>query len=57
MERNNLKSSIYVGDTSGDLEGAKIAKVPFVYARYGFGDVHEYDFVIESIEDILTLEI
>lgn len=57
MERNNLENSIYIGDTNGDLEGAKAAKVKFVQARYGFGSVEEYDYVIDKFEDILTLEI
>lgn len=55
MERNNLKSSIYIGDTNGDAEAARVAKIPFVYARYGFGNVEEYDYVIDSFEEILTL--
>jgi phosphoglycolate phosphatase len=55
MERNNLKSSIYVGDTMGDAESAKVAEIPFIYARYGFGNVEEYDYVIDSFEEILTL--
>jgi haloacid dehalogenase superfamily, subfamily IA, variant 1 with third motif having Dx(3-4)D or Dx(3-4)E len=55
IKRNNLKSPIYVGDTNGDAESAKVAEIPFVYARYGFGNVEEYDHVIDSFEDILTL--
>ena len=55
MGRNNLKSSIYVGDTMGDAESAKVAEIPFIYARYGFGNVEEYDYVIDSFEEILTL--
>jgi phosphoglycolate phosphatase len=55
IERNKLKSSIYVGDTNGDSESAKVAEIPFVYARYGFGNVEEYDYVIDSFEEILTL--
>lgn len=39
IRRNNLKSSIYVGDTKGDYEASQQAGVPFIYARYGFGDV------------------
>lgn len=57
LERNNLKNSIYVGDTNGDMNGAKAAKVKFVYARYGFGNVKEYDYVIDSFEEILTLQL
>ena len=36
IERNNLKNPIYVGDTSGDMEGAKIAGIPFVYASWSY---------------------
>lgn len=53
IKRNNLKSPVYVGDTISDAESAKVAKIPFVYARYGFGDVEEYDYVIDSFEEIL----
>ncbi|ODA42901.1 HAD family hydrolase [Desulfosporosinus sp. BG] len=57
MERNDLKKPIYVGDTNGDAESAKVAEIPFVYARYGFGNVEEYDYVIDSFEELLTLGI
>ncbi|MFD3157311.1 HAD family hydrolase [Haloimpatiens sp. FM7330] len=57
IERNKLKSPIYVGDTNGDAESAKVAGIPFVYARYGFGNVEEYDYAIDSFEEILTLEL
>ena len=57
MERNNLKNSIYVGDTDGDSKAARLAGVPFVFARYGFGEVEEYDYVIDSIEELLRLSI
>lgn len=36
MERNNLKSPVYVGDTQGDCDAAKVAGIPFIYATYGF---------------------
>ena len=55
MERNELKRPIYVGDTNGDAESAKAAEIPFVYARYGFGNVGEYDYVIDSFEELSTL--
>ena len=55
IERNNLKNSIYVGDTSGDMEGAKIAGIPFVYAAYGFGDVESFDYKIDDISELLDL--
>ena len=55
VERHNLKSPVYVGDTLGDANASKGAGVPFVYARYGFGDVKEYDYVIESFGELRHL--
>ncbi|MFL0252670.1 HAD family hydrolase [Clostridium neuense] len=57
IKRNNLKNPVYVGDTITDAESAKVAKIPFVYARYGFGQVEKYDYVIDSFEEILRLNL
>ncbi|MDU4889669.1 MAG: HAD family hydrolase [Clostridium sp.] len=56
VERNNLKTPVYVGDTAGDRKAAKLAGVPFVFAKYGFGDVEDYDFVVDKLEDVAGLE-
>ncbi len=50
-QRNNLKNPIYVGDTISDYKATVEAGVPFVYAKYGFGDVDSYDYVADSFED------
>lgn len=55
MDRNNLKKPVYVGDTEGDLKGAQIAGIPFVYAKYGFGQVSRFDYSIDKFEDLLKL--
>lgn len=55
MKRNHLEHSIYVGDTQGDCDAAKLANIPFVYASYGFGEVDRYDYVIKEISDIVKL--
>lgn len=55
IERNNLKEAIYVGDTQGDCDGAKVAGIPFIYAAYGFGKVESYDNKIDSIEELLDI--
>lgn len=55
IERNNLKNSIYVGDTISDKTSAKYAGIPFVYASYGFGEVEEYDYIIHNISDLLCI--
>lgn len=55
IERNHLKNPVYVGDTKGDAASAKKAGIPFIYARYGFGQVEEYDAVIDSPLDLLKI--
>ncbi len=52
IKRNNLKNSVYVGDTMGDLKSARDAGIPFVYAEYGFGEVGEYEYIIEKFSDL-----
>lgn len=52
IERNKLKKSVYVGDTMGDLEGAKYAGIPFIYAEYGFGQLGDMKYSINKISDI-----
>jgi phosphoglycolate phosphatase len=55
VKRNNLMTPVYVGDTAGDATAAKDAGLPFVYARYGFGQVEEFDYVIDSFDELLEL--
>jgi phosphoglycolate phosphatase len=55
MERNNLTNSIYVGDTDGDQKAAQYAGIPFVYAKYGFGEVEQYNYFIERLEDLVDI--
>lgn len=57
MKRNNLQSSIYIGDTDGDREAAKYAGIPFVYASYGFGEVIDKDQIIEQFQDLLHMRL
>ena len=55
MRRNNLKTSVYVGDTDGDHKSAKTAGVPFVYATYGFGETTAADYEIKNLRDLTKL--
>ena len=55
IQRNNLQNPVYVGDTSGDYEASVVAKVPFVYASYGFGQVQDYTHVLTSPADLSNL--
>ncbi|TDL30826.1 HAD family hydrolase [Jeotgalibacillus sp. S-D1] len=52
IRRNQLEDPVYVGDTQGDCNAARHAGIPFIYASYGFGDVEEYDRVIEKLADL-----
>ena len=55
IKRNNLKKAIYVGDTINDKESADIAGIPFAYASYGFGEVKDYDYKLNSISDLTDI--
>ena len=39
IERNAIQKCFYIGDTQGDYNATKIAGIPFLYAKYGFGSV------------------
>lgn len=55
MERNDLEDAVYVGDTQGDYEATVFAKIPFIYAKYGFGSVLNYYLAIGDIKELLSL--
>lgn len=55
VERNNLKNPVYVGDTQGDANAAKLANVPFIFVKYGFGNVDEFFNSIESFDELLEI--
>lgn len=52
IKRNNLKNPVYVGDTQGDADACKEAKIPFIWASYGFGNPKSYDKKIETFADL-----
>lgn len=54
-ERNGYKNPIYVGDTQMDADACKKAGVPIVFAAYGFGNVKEPMFTINSPMELTTL--
>lgn len=55
IERNNLKNPVYVGDTQGDRNACLTAKVPFIFAGYGYGNVDGCDGKIDSLKDLISL--
>lgn len=55
IERNNIKKAVYVGDTEGDSKAAKENRLPFIFAKYGFGNTQTFDFVISRFSDLLSI--
>lgn len=55
MSRNNIKSSIYVGDTENDYIASSNSNNKFIWAKYGFGYCSKYDYFIDDISDLLKL--
>ena len=59
IRRNHLLHPVYVGDTVSDRNGADGAGIPFIYAKYGFGEsegrgrVTEYDDSMDCIRELL----
>lgn len=53
VARNHLTKAVYVGDTLGDSEAASYAGTPFIYARYGFGNLDHEENAIDSIDQII----
>lgn len=56
IERNHLKSPVYVGDTQGDADACAKAGVPFIFAEYGLGDVPDATHRIQKFSDLLDLK-
>lgn len=55
MERNSLRSAVYVGDTQGDCDASEANHVPFIFASYGFGSANKYEERIEQFSDMQQL--
>ena len=55
IEKYNIGSCVYIGDTQGDYEATLEAEAPFIWASYGFGTPAGCTTRIEAFEDLLTL--
>lgn len=51
IERYDLASPVYVGDTQSDCNSAHAAGVPFIWTEYGFGKVDDYDASISKFNE------
>ncbi|MGM9589669.1 MAG: HAD family hydrolase [Faecousia sp.] len=55
MQRHNITSCAYIGDTQGDYEATVEAGVPFLWCAYGFGTPEGYAAKVDSFEQLLEL--
>ena len=55
MEKHNIQSCAYVGDTQGDYEATVEAGVPFIWCTYGFGTPEGYAAKVDAFEQLLEL--
>lgn len=56
VERNGFQNPVYVGDTSGDMNSAHQAGVPFIWASYGFGkDLLGYEYSVSSLKGLTEI--
>lgn len=51
----NLKDPVYVGDTLGDFNACRKARVHFIFAEYGFGAVEDPDYRISAPADLMEV--
>ena len=52
VERNGLEKAMYVGDVLGDYNSSIKAGLPFIWAKYGFGDVPQARYCMESLSEL-----
>ena len=55
MREHNIESAAYIGDTQGDLDATDLAGLPFVFCKFGFGQVTHYWKAIDKFEDLLNI--
>lgn len=55
IKRNEVVKALYVGDTAGDEQSARVADIPFVFAEYGFGQAISPDYTVKSFDELPKL--
>ncbi|OKL39898.1 HAD family hydrolase [Pontibacter flavimaris] len=55
VQRHHLQQPVYIGDTQGDYNASEQAGVPFILARYGFGEVEAQVPGIASLAELQEL--
>ena len=55
IKDNKINNSVYVGDTIIDYNSSLEASIPFIQARYGFGDNLKTDYYINNIDELPSI--
>lgn len=55
IRKHGLTHYWYLGDTRGDQEACEQARVPFLFASYGFGEVQGEVLTLQRLEDLPDL--
>ena len=55
IEKYNITSCAYIGDTQGDYEATVEAEVPFIWCTYGFGTPAGFAAKVDSFAQLLEL--
>lgn len=55
IERNNIKNTIYVGDTEGDCTSAHSAGIPMLHVTYGFGTAPDAEYSADNFKEVTEL--
>ena len=55
MEKHDIRSAVYIGDTQGDRDACLEAGLPFIFCTYGLGRAEGWDAKIDSIEGLLDM--
>jgi phosphoglycolate phosphatase len=53
VETRGLETAVYVGDTQGDQDSARVAGMSFALARYGFGSVPGAALAFDGFSDLV----
>jgi phosphoglycolate phosphatase len=53
MDRNDLHTALYVGDTESDRVASHFAGIPFAYMTYGFGSPRDYTVALDTFDDLV----
>lgn len=55
MDKHGLDKAIYIGDTLKDKTAAQDAGVPFIQARYGYGEKLDTKYYINSLNELMDI--